>query len=260
MQWKNAQRFDARMHRFAAEAYARCVDWFGPPDDPQRPYQLICSRMMGLQGNHCVYNWLLHCYGLFIAHDERFEEICSSIGHEMSHRVTMCRPGLHKQPWINETLAHLVSAWFLHEQGYADYVRTLEAFYVKQPGQVDITQFKTTQKRRGILVGLRNEQYPPEFAQWTWRLAMALSILLPSQYLCRLVGAASLNAWVEALPSEYHPPVCHLLELPDAPAFPESAPLYHAYGRAMEILGKTAEARAAYEHSLLLEPDEAGKL
>lgn len=235
----------------AEEAYRGCGIWFVPPLDPERQYEIMAWHYSA-----CHYSWFLGDYTITISRrNSTVQEVCRSVGHEMFHRMTMRRPGLHQEMWVSEMLAFLASQWFLNEQGYGSYADYLHSYYIAQTEPVDISYLKRARRTRNPIRILTGQLYTPGIATQIPRLALALWELVNWKNVAQMVGASRLETWVQYLPETLHASVCRILELPCPSAFPDDGDIYHRYATALAAIGRFEEAVTAHRTAMQMEPD-----
>jgi tetratricopeptide (TPR) repeat protein len=208
--------FEGQEHmlRFAEYAYARCVEWFGSPEDAEWPYRFIpwhksmCVRLPF---------HLDPCYAIFLdtQTSESEDYICDSIAHEMYHRVTFARPGLLKEMWVDEMMGCLVSQQLLQEHGREDYAYAMEQSSLDDNHSlINIAQLRQLRlKRRLFEIRRKSTYYPKNFSEEIIRLGAALRTVVGWEALCKIVEAPTLMQWIATLPHELHSPVCTILDV-----------------------------------------------
>lgn len=199
---------------YAAEAYRYCTALYGMPADPKSPYDL--TRGVGAHSSCC---YALGRYTVCLSPEiKTLERQCAAIAHEMYHRVTMRRNGLHRQPWLDEMLAFLTSVWFLREHGFSSYADAYLAYAINPIGEIDISGLRAFRRppwyRR--LKDLGDTGYPEGFGTGVCRLAVALGHTIDANDLCRIARATTLAGWIASLPEEKQYSVCRVLEVPPA--------------------------------------------
>lgn len=192
----------------APRAYDFCVEHFGEPCDPQLPYEIHRDFARSL----CSYTPLLRCYTIEIdktRHDR--EQLCTSLGHEMYHRVTMRRSGAHRQPWLNETLAFLTQQAFLREKGFDVYAQYVEDVRRQETNSYSISVLRETRKKLNILARVSGKIYTLEFGKQVERFACDLQGIVTLREAARLVGAPSFENWMAQLTEEQQERIAGLM-------------------------------------------------
>jgi len=191
----NTDRFAENIRTFTATAYHHCINWFGLPCDPEWPLHIY------LRSQPCckAITWA-RCYIIVLEKDrESWEPVCGTLAHEMYHRVTTRRQGLHKQLWIDEMLAILVQNRLLRDQGFSEYVDFLINWYHNKPKKMspDVLQKVNLNYFKGILGG---SGYPEGFDSGVAVLGQELEHLVGWEAVCRLAGCHNWNEWLETIP------------------------------------------------------------
>jgi hypothetical protein len=177
----------------ARRAYDFCREWLGDPIDSHCPYMLIRGH-----SSACAYSFFDKAYMILISvRRMSLEERSGTIAHEMFHRFTQRRPGIHKQLWISEMLAALFSQWFLEHEGMDEYAAVVLETAVSQEGPVGVERLR---RHRRPLIRFVPNPYPPGYASDILCLGSAMEAAVGRKILCRLVGAPSLEGWLAALP------------------------------------------------------------
>ena len=192
----------------APRAYDFCVEHFGEPCDPHLPYQIHRDFSRSL----CSHTPLLRCYMIEIdkkRHDQ--EQLCTLLGHEMYHRVTMRRSGVHRQPWLNEMLAYLTQQEFLRLNDYDDYAQYVEDVRLQETSSYSIYALRETKKRLNILARISGNIYTLEFAKQVQRFAFDLQGIVTLREAARLVGASSFESWMAQLSEEQQERIAGLM-------------------------------------------------
>jgi len=197
---------DVDLQRFAQQAYDHCVKWFGLPLDESWSYVLLNGTFDG-----CARSALLKEYTIVIRRTYvSSEPKKAAIAHEIYHRVTMLRKGLHRAVWIDEMLAFLAVQHILSAQGLLEYAD----FRLKhQCESQSILGLKNVQnvRRKRILLGLRGVTYPLGFGTAVACLGIELDNLLGWPTLCHLVQCQTWEEWFTILALEIQPQVKILL-------------------------------------------------
>ncbi len=180
-------------------AYDFCVKQFGDPPDPGVSSEI--SR--DIARSVCMYAPILGGYviQINITH-HTIEQLCSSLGHEMYHRVTMRRAGAHREPWLNETLAYVASQGFLRDQGFVRYADYRDIRRRSDTEWFTLSRLRNTRKSLNPLKRIIGRMYPPEFGCEVERFAIALEASIGARALANLVGAISFESWVQQLSPE----------------------------------------------------------
>ena len=199
-----------KCEEFAADAYKYCIELFGPPADPHRPYRLTNGTD---EVSSCSYGLGLYTISLS-PQCETLEEQCMVIAHEMCHRFIMHRKGMRQQVWVDELLAFLTSFWILRRQGLSEYAALLLENYINLPGKIDLRKLREFCSPPWYIC-LKNlgPIYPEHFYAEVARLAIALMRIASSNDLCRLAKVVSLEQWIDSLPEEKQYSVCRILEV-----------------------------------------------
>lgn len=240
---------------FADAAYQSCVEWFGPPPDPKRRYELV-NRIF--PGGSCGY--ALGSYHISVSTTLTSpEQLCAVIGHEMYHRVTMRRRTLRREVWVDEMLAFYASLWFLERQGYRDYAGFLRDDAANEPEPVDLSMLRSYRRISRFAAMWRGvEPYPKDFYSGTERVGLALAKLVGGKSFRRLSQAKSWDEWLDSLPDHQHALVVCFLRLPGADKrIPVNADCHRCLGYAYRVIGQFDDALAEYQESLRLRPDDA---
>ncbi len=230
--------------RLAADALQACSEWFGPPVDPKRPVGYAVSPD---NISACGYFFGQYMIALNPNLDTPAER-CETIGHEMYHRVTMRRPGLRREMWIDEMMAFLAEQWFLTRHGFGERVRENRRRYNSRKEPADIDALRRFRLRRPLVntTGM-GAWYPPNFYPDVQRLATALNGGGKRNDLARLPWAKSRPAGVESRPADRRANVDRLFvpSTPDRPS-PDDLEENFRMGCALHALGRFDEAVARY--------------
>jgi hypothetical protein len=247
----NAQLTENSLRETADAAYACCVRWFGPPTDPETKYDIFF-------GPHslCVFSGWIRRYLIQIYPSSSIAEVTRSIGHEMCHRVTTKRKGLHKEVWVSEMLAFLAEQWFLHDCSLGEHADSLVQTLFDYEDRVPISQLKSTKRNTGIIARLHGNFYPPDFRQHTARLGTALAQIVGRELMAQMVEARDLQDWIAKLPPYHGAIVSRVLGEPDLRAFPADASHLRCYGYACTLLGDVERAALSYRQALALCPSD----
>lgn len=240
---------------FADAAYQSCVQWFGPPPDPKRRYEL-CNGIAS--GGSCSYGFGF--YRIYLSSESCSpEQLCAIVGHEMYHRVTMRRRTLRREVWVDEMLASIASLWFLESQGYRDYAAFLRDEAAYEPEPVDLAGLRSFRRTSRLFAMWRGvEPYQKDFYPGTLRVGLALVSLVGSTALCRLSQAKSWDEWLDSLPNHQRALVVRFLRLPGGDkSVGLNAECHRCLGYAYHVTGQLEAALAEYEESLRLKPDVA---
>lgn len=233
-------------------AYADCVRWYGPPTDFDNKYDIFFAPYSA-----CVYSGLMRRYLIQIQSSDVPVEIMRSVGHEIYHRVTSKRVGLHKQVWASEMLAFLSEQWFLEERSLGRQAQSLEETLFAFEDRVPIIQVRQAVRKTGLISKLRRDFYPPNFSQHIARLACALCAIVGRDGMTRMVGAHDLTSWIDALPISRRAPVRRILQEPDLSLLPADAASLRRYAYACLIIGDIPKAIWNYRQALFRHPDDA---
>ena len=254
--WRKWQPIDdEQLEAFATAAYKQAEEWFGAPPDAKWCYEIF-------QGHHgaCSRIRLFRTYLLsFDSKQTEYPARCGTIAHEMYHRFTMQKTGLHKQVWIDEMLAYQTESMMLAELGQSNYADRLTAWAQKQPKQMDGAALRQVRRKREFL-GIGGPVYPEGFGSAVYRFSDALEALVKWEAMRKIVGAQTWETWFATLPPSLVPLVKYILEFPDSedPVISEDHPQRVTLMRrlALALLRKDCleEAIPLYEKSLELSP------
>lgn len=249
---------DPDLIALADAAYACCVEWYGPPDDPELPVELVQGPW-----NRCSRSRILRQYIIYLyPHCETMEQRCSAIGHEMYHRVTMRRRGLRRQPWIDEMIACLTAQWFLRQQGFSEYADFLQRWYSEQMERGTVAWLRKAARPNPIhRMFVPNSSYIKRFYTSVTCVGMALDRVVASKDIRRILTAKTLADWINSLPSESRYSACRILELPPGDyRMTDSACAHIDLGCALMDLGDLEAAVIELQEALSKEPDNEDAL
>ena len=253
--WRKWQPIeDENLEAFAA-AYRQTEEWFGAPPDPEWPYQ-------AWEGHHgaCRRNPIFRTYIISIEPGRvDYSARCSTIAHEMYHRFTMRKAGLHKQVWIDEMLAYQTESMTLLELGQSEYANRLAAWARKEPKPMDGAALRQVRRKREFL-GVGGPAYPEGFGSAIYRFSDALEALVNWEAMRQIVGASTWKAWFTTLPPSLIPLVKYILEFPDnegpiiSESDPNRVPLMRRLALALFRKGGIQDSIALYEQAISLKP------
>src|SRR5579884_1412962 len=217
------------------EAIACNTGWFGPPVDPDWQIEVYRYSWESSSISCCR---ALRCYMLLLGNGcNTPERLCSSIGHEMYHRVTLRRRDLCHPVWIDEMLACLAGGWFLQHKGFHEYANYLHRYYCEQPGRVDVNRLRKVRRTYGIRRLLRRgDVYPKGFYEGVIRLEYALEWIAGSQNILRIGKVKRLEDWIDSLPLENRYAACRVLQMPER-NYPEPETARHHVNLARALFG-----------------------
>ncbi len=199
---------DEDLYTFADVAYARYVEWFGPPKNPERPYKIKGGPYSGIG-----YDMFAREYVIVINKKYEYYEQCfATLAHEMYHRVTKHHRGLRQLLWVDEMMAEVSTRQLLCEQGYTDYADLRLQVDRQKVKQLNVSALKNAQRRR-VLLGLRGFAYPEGFAEGVSLLGATLEKIVGWEQMCRLIHCQTWDEWLVILPDDVRLQVCRLLGL-----------------------------------------------
>ena len=231
---------EAKLLQIADEAYYASIQWFGLPPDPQKRYLLGFGKY-----SVCAYSPLIRSYIIQIAPIQSLPQLHATIAHEMYHRVTMRRLGVHKTLWLNEMLATLSSLWFLQRQHYLWFAEHWRDTSFANSVPISISELKRVRRRSGLFTSLRGNHYPLGFGSAILRVAIAMEAIVGKDGITRIVEQSSLQDWLGSLPNNLCIAVKWLLDIAHDP-LPCQPELYQRLGYAYELLGQYQRAKEVY--------------
>ena len=239
--------------KYAEAAYACCVEWYGLPFDPQKPYCVAQS----MEGNSFC-RLMFGKYQLAISKEASTPELlCSDIAHEMYHRVTAERKGLASEMWVQEMMACLTSYWFLRGQGFREYADRAKKHWLSEMVQADVGDARARQRqkmRNWVMLG--QSIYPKGFTETVLRIGYALDRLLDGDDLRRIIKATTLEEWVATLPTERQYAVCRVLDIATGDkAIPSDEKGLDRLFDALEAKGDSDTPIAEFKQVVQLQPE-----
>lgn len=196
------------LYKCADAAYQYYVSLFGMPKDASWSYEIITapSASVGRDPFRRMY-----IVAVRISEQNR-ERRLASAAHEMYHRVTLLRKGLHRQHlWVDEMLAFLATDKFLRDYGLRAYCDAELKRRYAMPHRLKIETLKGL-RRRSNLFGLVRSQYPPDFASTIAVLGKTLEQLVGWENICQLVHCRTWQDWIASLPQQVQPPVREIIQ------------------------------------------------
>lgn len=136
------------------------------------------------------------------------------IGHEVYHRVTMCRNGMRRELWVDEMLACLSSYKILRSIGMDTYAfATEQACLERQHSRLNVHTLRQIRLKRNVLSGMQRHPYPTDFRVHVTNLGQALLSIVGWDQLSNLAFSTNLNEWKESLTKEQQSSVYYVLGL-----------------------------------------------
>jgi hypothetical protein len=188
---------DASLYSVAETAYEYHVKHFGPPKDPTWKFEIVTAPYAGMARDPFRRMYILTVR----EYDARPEQRLASVVHEVYHRITSRRIGLHKYLWVDEMLAFLSVHHFLCEHGLQNYAEDYLKLCYVQPKRLDIDTIKNLRRRPSFL-GLLRSQYPPHFTSSIAVLATTMETIVGWTNMCNLVHCRSWREWLAAIPEK----------------------------------------------------------
>ncbi len=195
-------------------AYERCVAWFGTPANADWEITFWVSNVVAYG---TVPFWRQHIIAL--PRDcTHWEQVCSSLAHEMYHRVTSRKRSLIQSLWVDEMLAQLTELHFLKEQGFEQYanflhetsVNSLDALPPANRRVADLRRVKRSRFRQ-LFFG---RAYPAGFIDRVMVLGIVLEKLVGWEAMCHLANCRTWRQWFGSLPISTENGARILLEMP----------------------------------------------
>jgi hypothetical protein len=200
---------DEELDAIAPRIYARCVDWFGPPIDPNWPYQI-----MGGPFGTTTRDFFAKRYIITIPTDcKTLEQRVAVLAHEMYHRVTMHRDGLRRQLWIDEMMAEVTTLKFLREAGFTWYANQWLCSLYDNPPALDMRDLQRGSRHKSGLWNALGIEHHDEFYDKVALIGVELQRLVGWEQICRIVHCRTWDEWLASLSADLRAEVCDLLAL-----------------------------------------------
>ena len=201
---------DERLLELAEVSYELCTTWFGIPSDHAQTYYLLYSSQ-----NRCIPPWFtIGPYVISLKSGYAEAQNASVIAHEMYHRVTIKRPGIHRTWWVDEMIAYTLERHAVPELGYPDYARTMHNYLLESPGHSDARTIKEI-IAKGILPDMDRKATEFQLGCSIVSLGAQLEALVGWSNVCKIVGCPNWKEWL----SHFTPPLrmkaAELLDLAD---------------------------------------------
>lgn len=184
---------DAEAYAVAEASYHYLESYFGEPSDKHIPYKLIRGGT-----SSCTLN--SGAYYIILASDcKSSNQYHVVISHEMYHRITNSRRGLHQKALIDEMLGFLSSKWFLESHDREDYVQFLTNWYLEPQGEINISRAFRVKRGRLFSMIVWNRNYRRLFYKYAVHIAISIEHFLSREEICRMVHESSFDQWLSTL-------------------------------------------------------------
>lgn len=201
---------DSELDKFAERAYARCVEWFGLPRDPDKRYEIVGGLIGGttrdLFDGHYIIVIPKSC--------QSWEQRVAVLSHEMYHRVTMRNGGLLNQLWVDEMLAAITELRMLRMEGLSAYADFYLHHICHDPTVLSANAVRTVRPKKNIFLRCLAMEYPEGFYSGVSLLGTKLEQLVGWEQMCRIVHCRTWDEWLAPLPVDLRSEICDLLALP----------------------------------------------
>jgi len=199
---------DEKLHELARFSYQLCTEWFGVPPDHVRGYKLIYDVR-----NRCILPpFVKASYLIALKKGYAEPQYASIIAHEMYHRVTMPRPGIHRIRWVDEMIAYGVERHAVPELGYADYAEYMHKSFLERPDNLNVHIIKEFYMK-GAPSGMDIEACKLQLDISGIALGVQLEALVGWKEICKIVGCLTWEDWLTNLVPEIREKVVALLDL-----------------------------------------------
>jgi hypothetical protein len=186
-----------------------CCRWFGTPSDEVRATVVIASKRNSCSRNPFTGTYYISMRESIVEEDERRQVLA----HEIYHRVTTRRKGLHRTPWVDEMIAYLATQRMLVTGGHQELAQQLELAHRLNEFAISVRDLHSV-KRKRFLFGDQAQAYPEGFGTAVALLGIELSGLIDWRSICALVKCKTWESWIEQLPSNVRANVVELLQIP----------------------------------------------
>lgn len=199
---------DESLHELAAWAFTENVEWFGLPTDSSWRHTIVRGPFSAMSSDPRSQQYLI-----FIRSSYRSsEQLCSAVGHEMYHRVTLCHNGLRRFVWVDEMMAFLVSQHLLMKKGFNDYAQLRLRVRFESDVIMGIKDLRSARRRR-VWLGIKGIAYPEGFGAGVAALGTKVENLVGWEQMCRLVHCKTWEEWLAPLAPGVRQEVSDLLDL-----------------------------------------------
>lgn len=183
------------LYAIAEAAYQYNIRLFGPPKDASWKFEVVTAPNASMARDP-----IRRIYILTVReYDAQPEHRLASVAHEVYHRVTSRRKGLHKYLWVDEMLAFLSTHHFLRDYGMNEYTEGYLQECYSQHKRLDIYTIKKV-KRRPLFLSLFKSHYPPKYSSSIAVLATTIETVVGWESMCKLVQCQTWNDWFEVIP------------------------------------------------------------
>lgn len=180
-----------------------CEGWFGPVPDDASPIRVVLSDRVGLSRT-----WFSNEYLLYVDSEcPPDEELVAILGHELYHRFSKSKRGLHRIAWVDETIACATELQVLTAFGFIEQVNRAIEFSLRDCQRMSPVEFRRwNQYAFGLFRG-----YRPGYHSAAVVLSKGLMDFLPWSTMCALTDHRGWNSWFRLIPLQTRDIVYQLL-------------------------------------------------
>lgn len=198
--WQEAKSYrpieDTSAKHIADWAFEYLSVYFGDPKDAAIGHVVYRAKT-----SHCRYT--SQHYVIALANDiVAYEDYCTVISHEMYHRLTLRKRGLHRDAWIDEMLAFLASKWSLEAAGLHKHSQSIVYLYLTIEGEIGIHEAKQIPRRKLLRMVHTNAKNVGLFYKFAVQMALELESILTREQISLMVNELTFMGWFRHLSND----------------------------------------------------------
>jgi len=139
------------------------------------------------------------------------EQLHAALMHEMYHRVTLGRDGLHRDTWVDEIIAFLAAHYGLIEFGMTEYASYRLSYLTREQVLLSLEDVKHAKQKS--FFEFSSSLFPEGYGGRIYRTAQELDLLVGWPQVRRMVDCRNWSDWLAPFSADIREKIILLLDL-----------------------------------------------